>query len=188
MPSVLDALARTVLSANTTSANSSRAFKGLLEKFGMVPHELEVDLGETEAVKMEDGETKIKMARKIGEGSVNWDNVRKASMKDVVEAIKSGGLAVTKAKHIKSILDDAWEEGQALKKVKKEEGIKKEEMEEEVEIEDEDDVVSLEYLRDMGDDEVMAKLMSFDGVGCKTASCVTMFCKFPLMNNHSQYG
>lgn len=176
VPSVIDALARTVLSANTSNTNSSRAFKGLLDTFGIIPHEPEVELGETEAVKEEDGETKIKMARKIGEGSVNWDNVRRAPMKNVVEAIKSGGMATTKAKHIKSILDVAWEEGRALKKVKGEgEGIEMEEGDAEEEERD----VSLEYLRDVGDDELMAKLMSFDGVGCKTASCVAMFCNLP---------
>lgn len=184
VPSVIDALARTVLSANTSNTNSSRAFKGLVDVFGIIPHESEM-LGEEEMVG-EDGEAKIKLARKIGEGSVNWDNVRRAPMKDLVEAIKTGGMAVTKAKHIKHILDVAWEEGRALKKVKQEEkGIEMKddghemkddghEMKEDSE--EEQGGVSLEYVRDMGDDEVMAKLMSFDGVGCKTASCVALFC------------
>lgn len=143
----------------------------------MVPHETEVG-----AVKEEEGEMRIKMARRIGQGSVEWGNVRKASMKDVVGAIKAGGLAVMKAKHIKNILDVAWEEGKALERVKKEEGVKKEDRDEEGikdEADEEDRDVSLEYLRDMSDDEVMAKLMSFDGVGCKTASCVAMFCEYP---------
>lgn len=167
-----------MLSANTSNTNSSRAFKGLLDAFGIIPHALEIIPGETEAVS-EDGQTKLKMARKIGEGSVNWDNVRRAPMKNVVEAIKTGGMAVTKAKHIKGILDVAWEEGRELKKSKQEEeGIKMKDYGEELKKdgEEEERDVSLEYLRDMGDDEVMAKLMSFEGVGCKTASCVAMFC------------
>lgn len=176
VPSVIDALARTVLSANTSNTNSSRAFKGLLDAFGIIPHALELSPDKTETVS-EDGQTKIKMARKIGEGSVNWDNVRRAPMKNVVEAIKAGGMAATKAKHIKGILDVAWEEGRELKKVKQEEGIVKDpggKLNKDGGEEERD--VSLEYLRDMGDDEVMAKLMSFEGVGCKTASCVAMFC------------
>lgn len=186
VPSVIDALARTVLSANTSNTNSSRAFKGLLDTFGIIPHEPEVKL---EAVG-EDGETKIKMARKIGEGSVNWDNVRRAPMESLVEAIKTGGMAVTKAKHIKSILDVAWEEGRAPGKAKQEEediGMENHGDEMKGDCEEEERDVSLEYLRDMGDDEVMAKLMSFDGVGCKTASCVAMFCKSTSFLFHGVY-
>lgn len=177
VPSVIDALARTVLSANTSNTNSSRAFKGLVDVFGIIPHEPEIKLGEEEVVG-EDGDVKIKMARKIGEGSVDWDNVRRAPMKDLVEAIKTGGMAVTKAKHIKHILNVAWKEGRALKKVRQEEGIemKDDGHETKEDSEEEQGGVSLEYVRDMGDDEVMAKLMSFDGVGCKTASCVALFC------------
>lgn len=178
VPSVIDALARTVLSANTSNTNSSRAFKGLVDVFGIIPQEPEINLGEGEVVG-EDGDAKIKMARKIGEGSVDWDNVRRAPMKDLVEAIKTGGMAVTKAKHIKHILDVAWEEGRALKRVKQEEEaieMKDDEHETKEDSEKEQGGVSLEYVRDMGDDEVMAKLMSFDGVGCKTASCVALFC------------
>lgn len=185
VPSVIDALARTVLSANTSNTNSSRAFTGLLNAFGIIPHEPEVN--PSEEVASVDRETKIKMAKKIGEGSVNWNNVRKAPMEDVVEAIKSGGMAAMKAKHIKNILDIAWEEGRTLKRVKQEGGeieMKDEGHETKGDTDDEERDVSLEYVRDMGDDEVMAKLMSFDGVGCKTASCVAMFCNstisFPL--------
>lgn len=167
-----------MLSANTSNTNSSKAFTGLLNAFGIIPHEPEVNPGE-EAVSV-DGETKIRMAKKIGEGSVNWNNVRKAPMEDVVEAIKSGGMAAMKAKHIKNILDIAWEEGRTLKRVKQEEGegieMEDDGHETKENTDDEERDVSLEYVRDMGDDEVMAKLMSFDGVGCKTASCVAMFC------------
>lgn len=179
-----------MLSANTSNTNSSRAFKGLLDAFGIIPHALETSPDEIEAVS-EDGQTKIQMARKIGEGSVNWDNVRRAPMKNVVEAIKTGGMAATKAKHIKGILDAAWEDGRELKKVKQEEeGIETKDHVEKLKKDDEEEGrdVSLEYLRDMGDDEVMAKLMSFEGVGCKTASCVAMFCNstkpLPLFTTH----
>ncbi|KAK5710009.1 hypothetical protein LTS12_028029, partial [Elasticomyces elasticus] len=48
VPSVLDALIRTLLSGATTSANSAMAFSGLVQKFGV----------------LEDG---------IGKGSVNWE-------------------------------------------------------------------------------------------------------------------
>lgn len=80
VPSVLDALIRTLLSGATTGKNSAMAFNGLVQRFGI----------------LQDG---------IGKGSVNWDAVRRAPIGDVYEAIKSGGLADTKSKHIKAILD-----------------------------------------------------------------------------------
>lgn len=161
-----------MLSANTTNVNSARAFKGLVDAFGLVPGEPEVDLEGEEVVK-EEGEKKVKMGVKVGEGSVDWENVRRAPMKAVVEAIKSGGMGTMKAKHIKGILDTVYAESQARIKTKLEEGVKIDDKEVQGD-------VSLEYLQDMSDDEVMAKLMSFDGVGCKTASCVAMFCNFLL--------
>ena len=36
--------------------------------------------------------------------------------------------------------------------------------------------ISLDYLHDMQDLEAMKELVSFDGVGPKTASCVLLFC------------
>jgi len=90
VPSVLDALIRTVLSGATTGANSARAFKGLVDKFGI----------------LESG---------IGKGSVNWNALRTAPINDVFEAMKSGGLATTKSKYIKEILNMVYEENLARK-------------------------------------------------------------------------
>lgn len=42
-------------------------------------------------------------------------------------------------------------------------------------LKDEQGELSLEYLRDMGDDEAKAELMRFKGVGPKTVACVLMF-------------
>ncbi|EAT85294.1 hypothetical protein SNOG_07828 [Parastagonospora nodorum SN15] len=79
VPSVLDALIRTRLSAATSGTNSSRAFAGLVARFGV-------------------------LKSGIGKGSVDWNAVRLADTKDVFEAIKSGGLADVKSKDIKKIL------------------------------------------------------------------------------------
>ncbi|KAJ5560203.1 hypothetical protein N7513_002602 [Penicillium frequentans] len=87
VPSVLDALIRTLLSGATTSSNSSRAFNGLVQRFGI----------------LNEG---------IGKGSVDWDAVRRASMADVFNAIKSGGLATVKSKRLKEVLDLVYEESQ----------------------------------------------------------------------------
>ncbi|KAJ5769025.1 hypothetical protein N7520_003584 [Penicillium odoratum] len=85
VPSVLDAVIRTLLSGATTTTNASRAFEGLVKRFGI----------------LKEG---------IGAGSVNWDAVRRASLKEVFEAIKSGGLADIKSQRLKAILDLVYED------------------------------------------------------------------------------
>ncbi|KAL8987730.1 MAG: hypothetical protein Q9169_008661, partial [Polycauliona sp. 2 TL-2023] len=88
VPSVLDALIRTLLSAATSGTNSSRAFQGLIEEYG-------------------------RKKTGIGKGSVDWDAVRLSDVSRVFKAIKSGGLADVKSKKIKLILDMVHEENQA---------------------------------------------------------------------------
>ena len=65
VPSVLDALVRTRLSANTTNKNSSTAFQGLVARFGT----------------LKEG---------IGKGSVDWDAVRRAPQKEVFKSHREG--------------------------------------------------------------------------------------------------
>ncbi|KAI9722521.1 MAG: hypothetical protein M1828_004516 [Chrysothrix sp. TS-e1954] len=91
VPSVIDALIRTRLSAATNGANSSRAFRGLVEKFGVIK-------------------------QGVGKGSVNWEKVRTSPNKDVFEAIKSGGLAVVKSRDIQLILNMVLEENDEARK------------------------------------------------------------------------
>lgn len=158
VPSVLDALIRTRLSAATSGANSSRAFAGLVKRFGI----------------LQSG---------VGKGSVDWNAVRKADVKEIFEAIKSGGLADVKSKDIKKILQMVWEENQArrdaLKSSKTEaEGESNEAAEEkdkEMQKADED-VVSLDHLHSLSNDDAFAHLTSYPGIGPKTASCVLLFC------------
>ncbi|KAJ4381024.1 hypothetical protein N0V86_003371 [Didymella sp. IMI 355093] len=158
VPSVLDALIRTRLSAATSGANSSRAFAGLVKRFGI----------------LQSG---------VGKGSVDWNAVRKADVKEVFEAIKSGGLADVKSKDIKKILQMVWEENQArrdaLESTKTEaEGEANEATEEkhkEVQKADED-IVSLDHLHLLSNDDAFAHLTSYPGIGPKTASCVLLFC------------
>ena len=87
VPSVLDALVRTRLSANTTNKNSSTAFQGLVKRFGT----------------LKEG---------VGKGSVDWNAVRIAPQKEVFLAIERGGLADRKSKDIQAILNIAYEETQ----------------------------------------------------------------------------
>lgn len=163
VPSVLDALIRTRLSAATTSTNSGYAFAGLVEKFGL----------------MDSG---------VGKGSIDWNKVRVADVKDIEEAIKRGGLARTKSKSIKAILEKVYEDGQArheaLKK-EKEEGVKADVLGadalpqsiKDLEIASaEQDVLSLQYMHGLTGEQAMEELTQFPGIGAKTASCVILFC------------
>lgn len=85
VPSVLDALVRTRLSAATNGANSSRAFRGLVDRYGL----------------LKEG---------TGKGSVDWMAVRHSDVKEVFTCIQSGGLADVKSRDIKKILDLVYEE------------------------------------------------------------------------------
>lgn len=158
VPSVLDALIRTRLSAATSGTNSSRAFAGLVAKFGL----------------LKEG---------VGKGSVDWNKVRLADTKDVFEAIKSGGLADVKSKDIKKILQMVWEENQeraaALRstsdKAVGETNEPADEKKSEVE-KAQQDVVSLDHLHHLSNDDAFTHLTKYPGIGPKTASCVLLFC------------
>ncbi|KAF2447277.1 base excision DNA repair protein [Karstenula rhodostoma CBS 690.94] len=158
VPSVLDALIRTLLSAATTGTNSRRAFQGLVKRFGI----------------LEEG---------IGKGSVDWNKVRLADQKEVFEAIKSGGLADSKSKYMKGILQMVWEENQDRKaklaaSSESVAGSTNEPQEEkDAEISKaENNVLSLDHYHLLSTDEAFKELTKFPGIGAKTASCVTLFC------------
>ena len=88
-------------------------------------------------------------------GRNNFAAIAAATHADVVDSIRSGGLATKKASTIQNI----------LKSVKERHG-----------------EYSLQHLaavqedQRMTDDEIMKELLSYDGVGPKTASCVLLFC------------
>ncbi|KAJ4310037.1 hypothetical protein N0V84_011180 [Fusarium piperis] len=163
VPSVLDALIRTRLSANTSNRNSSAAFRGLVSTFGTV------DEG-------------------IGKGSVDWNRVRMAPLTTIVGAIKTGGLAQVKGKDIKAILELVHEENvkrrdafiQEKKSGKMSGAIKadgKTQGQKDLEIlKTEQDILSLDHIHGMHPDEAMQTLTKFPGIGVKTASCVILFC------------
>ncbi|OCK81571.1 DNA glycosylase [Lepidopterella palustris CBS 459.81] len=158
VPSVLDALIRTRLSAATSGTNSSRAFAGLVSKFGF----------------LKEG---------VGKGSVDWDAVRRANVKDIFEAIKSGGLADVKSKDIKNILQMVWEENQARRAAltgttSAPAGASHEPQEKRnAEVaRTEQNVLSLDHLHLLSNDDAFDALTKYPGIGPKTASCVLLFC------------
>ncbi|KAL3428262.1 HhH-GPD family base excision DNA repair protein [Phlyctema vagabunda] len=84
-PALIDTMVRARLSAGTNDMNASRAFMGILSKFGR---------------------------RKPGNGLgiVDWNAVRLAPLEDLYEAIKTGGMGNVKSRSIKAILDMVYEE------------------------------------------------------------------------------
>ncbi|KAF4965322.1 hypothetical protein FSARC_6868 [Fusarium sarcochroum] len=163
VPSVLDALIRTRLSANTSNRNSSAAFRGLVSTFGTV------DKG-------------------IGKGSVDWNKVRTAPLPTIVESIKTGGLAQVKGKDIKAILELVYEENTKRREAFMQEknggkaagiaGVEgKTQGQKDLEIMKTDqEILSLDHIHGMPPDEAMQTLTKFPGIGVKTASCVILFC------------
>ncbi|CAG8896784.1 unnamed protein product [Penicillium egyptiacum] len=161
VPSVLDALIRTLLSGATTGNNAAKAFGGLVQRFGI-------------------------LSEGIGKGSVNWDAVRQATVKDVFEAIKSGGLADIKSKNLKAILDIVHEDNQArratlLDSAKNDSMSKlvpeKAEKDKQYEIACADqNFLSLNHLHNLTTEEAMTDLIKYPGIGPKTAACVILFC------------
>lgn len=82
-------------------------------------------------------------------GSDEWEKIVKGGQGKLQEAIKSGGLSVVKSKVIISILQQTKERYGKY---------------------------SLDHLHDTPTDDAMQELISFQGVGPKTASCVLLFC------------
>ncbi|RAL08361.1 endonuclease III domain-containing protein, partial [Aspergillus homomorphus CBS 101889] len=161
VPSVLDALIRTLLSGATTGRNSAIAFNGLVQRFGI----------------LESG---------IGKGSVDWDAVRRAPVKEVFEAIKSGGLADVKSKKIKAILDMVYAENRARRDVLLSSAAGKDEQDAllnqsednkkyEIACADQN-FLSLNHLHTLSTEQAMAELVKYPGIGPKTAGCVLLFC------------
>ena len=77
-----------------------------------------------------------------------WEEVHRASVRKVAEAIDSGGLANLKAARIKAVLDRIYRDQGHF---------------------------DLSFLRDLSVEEVKAYLSRFKGIGPKTVACVLLF-------------
>ena len=158
VPSVLDALIRTRLSANTTNKNSSTAFQGLVARFGT-------------------------LSEGVGKGSVDWDAVRRAPQKEVFKAIERGGLADRKSKDIQAILQIAYDEQQERRAALENPNDDPTGAEQEPDSEKQEEitkvnqnVISLDHLHLLSTHDAINKMLTFPGIGPKTASCVALFC------------
>ncbi|KAJ5674649.1 uncharacterized protein N7477_004583 [Penicillium maclennaniae] len=163
VPSVLDALIRTILSANTTGNNSRLSFKGLVDRFGI-------------------------LSEGIGKGSVNWDAVRQASLDDIYKAIERGGMGRIKSKTLKKLLDQVYQENQERMKDLdtkqmtadvKEPNMLPDEKEEEQKYRHacaDQHFLSLDHIHKLSTPEAITELVKYHGIGPKTAACVCLFC------------
>lgn len=86
---------------------------------------------------------------KVYGGSDKWDAIASGGEAKLQEAIKCGGLSVVKSKVIINILKQARERYGKY---------------------------SLDHLHTASSEEAMQEMLSFQGVGPKTASCVLLFC------------
>lgn len=151
VPDVLDALVRTILSQNTTSASQSPL---LFHASSFATRCSDFMCSITDS-------TRAKNAMDKKYGRANYAAVYKAPTEDLAETIACGGLANVKAKVIKKVLQQLVAKQMGADPTLKEENIK---------------TISLDYLHGMSDLDAMKELVSFDGVGPKTASCVLLFC------------
>jgi endonuclease III len=158
---VLDAVIRTILSAHTSRTNYFRAYQGLIDRFGV-------------------------LEGNIGKGSVNWNNVRNAEIKEVFDVIRCGGLATNKSKSIMETLELVHRKNLARQKV----------LQNGAELEDRslssqnrtpgekadefasagDHGLSLEYLHELSSENALNELMRFPGIGLNSASIVLLWC------------
>ena len=163
VPSILDALIRTLLSGNTSGRNSAAAMKGLVAKFGI----------------LQEG---------IGKGSLNYNAIRDATLDEVVDAIKEGGMQNRKGKYIKMLLDIVNDENQArrdaLLTVKSglESSVPKGAENETPKQQDaeisqaEENILSLQHIHSMEKDDAITTMTKYPQIGVKTAACVVLFC------------
>ena len=164
VPTILDAMLRTLLSAATSKRNSSSAFQGLVKRFGL----------------QESGPCK---------GSVDWTAIRHATLDDVFEAIKTGGLAKNKSQNMKAILDMVYSENEerckAHTKVIEDDDPSAApdgadpsnlaQMKAEINLFNQD-ILTLDYYHLLAKDDALMAMQKYPGIGVKTAACVALFC------------
>ena len=159
VPSVLDALIRTLLSANTSGANSGLAIKALIDTFGT----------------LDEG---------TGKGSVDWDKVRRTPVQEVAQAIRGGGNQIKKSGYIKGILDMVYEENSVRR-----EALANPETEKQLDIDNDSkvqqsakltcadpNVLSLDHMHALSYHEAFYAFLKYPGIALKTSSCVCLYC------------
>ncbi|KAF6844539.1 HhH-GPD family base excision DNA repair protein [Colletotrichum musicola] len=164
VPDLVDAMIRTLISGHTTMGNANKAIQDVITHYGQL-----------------DGNG-------IGAGSIDWNHVRRSPENEVVQTIRRAGLANTKGKKIKEILDMVYEDNQARKlayvkeketgeeagapgSAKLTQGQKDHQL-----LKIENGILTMDHVRGMTTNEAMLEFTKYPGIGVKTASCLVLFC------------
>lgn len=123
------------------------AFFGIPNRNKKRPNPLDMLIGTILSQNTND-KNSYKAYRNLKEKFSNWDEVAKLTPSRIEKIIRVAGLGKQKSKAIKNVLN----------------GIKKKHSK-----------ISLTYLENLDDQEVIDELIKYDGVGVKTASCVLLF-------------
>ncbi|TVY56590.1 putative DNA glycosylase [Lachnellula cervina] len=158
VPDLLDALLRTVLSANTSGVNSAAALQGLIQTFGAV------------------------------NGSPNWHAVSQVKPEDITKAIHKGGLSVVKGKTIKNILSIIHAQNVERRDALLREKVTGEpagvlatshltQIQKDAEIARiKENPLTMAWIFEIKkDSEIIDELLKLPGIGVKTASCCLLF-------------
>ncbi|RWA06442.1 hypothetical protein EKO27_g8657 [Xylaria grammica] len=163
VPSVLDALLRTLLSGAVTFDGADNMMKAIAQKYGALDDEL-------------------------AKGSINWNKIRLATMEELEDTIRIGGLANRKSTAIKGILDMVYQDNIDRREAyltEKATGVpanvygaaEKTQSQKDLEIlKTERNILSLDHLHGLSVDEAMKQFTKFPGIGVKTSACVILFC------------
>ncbi|KAI0968774.1 DNA glycosylase [Xylaria arbuscula] len=163
VPSVLDALLRTLLSGAVTFDGADNMMKAIVKEYGVVDDEL-------------------------AKGSISWNNVRLSTIEELEDTIRIGGLAKRKSTAIKGILDMVHQDNTDRREAylaEKATGVpadvygasEKTQSQKDLEIlKTERDILSLDHLHGLSVDEAMKQFTKFPGIGVKTSACVILFC------------
>ncbi|KAI0426919.1 DNA glycosylase [Xylaria sp. FL1042] len=163
VPSVLDALLRTLLSGAVTFDGADNMMKAIVKKYGVVDDEL-------------------------AKGSINWNQVRLSTLEELEDTIRIGGLANRKSTAIKGTLDMVYQDNVDRREAylaEKATGIpadiygasEKSQSQKDLEVlKTEREILSLDHFHGLSVDEAMKQFTKFPGIGVKTAACVILFC------------
>lgn len=148
----------TSLSNDGASGRIQRIVAILEEMYGVPPARREDPLDALVATVLSQNTSDVNSGRafrSLKERFPSWEAVREADVRDVADAIRTGGLADVKAARIQGILDHLHSEGGSA---------------------------SLDFLERLDTRAAQEYLVSLDGVGPKTAACTLLFgCGMPVL-------
>lgn len=168
---VIDAIVRTVVSANTTFENADKAIKRLYKTFGTVTKNLQLNADEYPGL----------------HHCLDYNRIRSASAKDVANAVRPAGSQELRAKCIKRLLDGTYkinaDRAEAFRNETVEtpatvlaaDQLSDKQKQSEIWMFD-NGILHLEHYRALSNHDAMCELVSWDGVAVKTAACVMLFC------------